>query len=583
MAQSPFQRFFGELKRRKVFRAAGAYLVMAWVAIEVGGTVAPMMGLPAWVPRLVLFLVILGFPIAVGLAWAVDITAAGVRRTDPGAGVDGSGRPGPETRVAASVLVGIGVLGAVLAGGWYLLGAGGAPPVSDRSIAVLPFETLGAEGTSAFTEGVQSGILTRLSNVSDLDVISRTSVMGYRSSAVPVRSIAGELGVTWVVRGEVQEQGDLVLVNARLVNAREDRQVWAHGYEEQLTAENVFQIQSRIATAIIDELQARLTVGEEERVERSPTESIEAYRLYVQGRSHLEERTLEGMRRSLDYFQQAIAVDSSYALAWVGLADAFILLHDYGYEDAARTLPAAATAVSRALELDPRSAEAHASLGLLHGTRGQDEASIRELERAVELRPSYAEAHNWLAWGHLVSGRGDSALERARRAVALDPLAPEPVGNLAWAYLAQGRPADALEEGLRMQELAPALADGRLIEGVALYELGRAAESKPVLRGLVVPWAEPGPALTLALAHVATGDLEEARAMQADFEAASDAFAVGVIHAALGETEAAFAAFDRVETWDDYWPALATYYLYREALASVRGDPRFQGLLRRLD
>ena len=584
MPASPFHRLVHELKRRRVFRAAGAYLVMAWVAIEVAGTVVPIMGLPAWVSRLVLFLLILGFPIAVGLAWAVDLTDGGVRRTEAGAGAapDPGGHDGV-TRIAAAVLVGIGVLAAALAGGWYLVGGVAGRAVADHSIAVLPFETLGAAETSAFTEGVHSGILTRLSSVADLDVISRTSVLGYRSTTAPLRKIAAELGVAWVVRGEVQELGDRVQVNARLVDARADRQVWAEAWEEELTAGNVFQIQSQVATAIIGELQARLTAGEEQRLERQPTGSIEAYRLYVQGRSHLETRTAPAMRRSLNYFHRAIAADSGYALPWVGLADALILLHDYGYESADSTLPAAEAAVDRALKLDPGSAEGHASLGLLYGTRHQSEASIRALERAVELRPSYAEAHNWLAWGHLVMGQEEAALERAARAVALSPLAPETVGNLAWSYLALGRPADALAEGRRMQELEPAFPDGRLVEGVSLYEMGRAAEAKPVVRDLVVPWAGSGPELTLALAHIATGDLARARSLQAELGAASDAFAVAVIHAALGDKEAAFAAFDRVDSWGEYWPTLASRHFYREALASVRADPRFDRILRQLD
>ena len=584
MPRSPFQRLFSELKRRKVFRAAGAYLVMAWVAIEVAGTVAPLMELPEWVPRLVLLLLILGFPVAVGMAWAVDMTEAGLEWTPEAEGDDEAAPPAVApraNRIAATVLVSVGALAAALAGVWYLTG-GGPPPHADHSIAVLPFATLGTEQSSAFTEGVQSGILTRLSNVADLDVISRTSVMSYRAKEVPVSQIARELGVEWVVRGDVQEVGDQVLVNVRLVDARRDRTVWAEAFEEELTAENVFQIQSRIATSIIDELEARLTVGEERRVERAPTGSLEAYRLYVQGRSHLEDRTEEGMRRSLDFFERAIAEDSTYALAWVGFADALVLLVDYGYAGD-ETLPAAEEAVDRALELDPRSAEAHASLGLLYWARDQAGGAIRALERAVDLRPSYAEAHNWLAWMHLVLGHGDRVVRWAERAVQLDPLAPEPVSNLSWGHLVQGQLADALVEARRVQELAPTFPSGYFLEGLALYEMERPAAARQVLRGLSVPWAGSGPLLTLALTYVATGDPGAARAIRTERAAASDHFAVGVIDAALGDIEAAFAAFDRVGDWGAYWPSLASHYLYREVLAPVRADPRFRIILRRID
>ena len=587
MIPPPFQRFFGELKRRKVFRAAGAYLVMGWVAIEVSETVSPLLGLPEWVPRLVLFLLILGFPIAVGLAWAVDITDEGVRRTE---GPEYSEDPGLRSgsakmsRAARALLVGTGLVGAAVVGGWYLLGAGGSPGERlERSIAVLPFETLGTAEPSAFTEGVHSGILTRLAGVSDLDVISRTSVMRYRSEQVPLQEIADRLGVAWAVRGEVQEVGGQVLVNARLLDAREDRQVWAEAYNRELTADNVFRIQSEITTAILSELHARITAGEEERVDRAPTSSLEAYRLYVQGRSYLDSRTPDGMRRSLDFFRRAIAQDSSYALAWVGLADGLTLLHDYGYEPGDSILQRADVAVTRALELDPLSAEAHASRGLLAGTNKRARVSHRELRRAVELRPSYADAHNWLAWGSLMVDDADQALRSALRAVELDPLAPEAVGNLVLAYIAQGRFDQALEEAERLMELEPGLPEGEFYAALALYELDRAAEAKPLLRGLEVPWAGSGPALTLALAHIATGDTVAARTMRAEFEASGDPFAVGVLNAALGDVDAAFAALDRVESWSEYWPTLAGYHLYRDVLGPVRADPRFADVRDRLE
>lgn len=582
------QRLFGELKRRKVFRAAGAYLVMGWVAIEVAETLSPLIGLPDWVPRLVLLLVFLGFPIAVGLAWAVDITEGGVRRTgsqDDAAKEEFTVRKPLRRRsnFGVLVLIGTGVLVAILLGSWYLLGSGDERSSAiDRSIAVLPFETLGTDDASAFTDGVHSGILTRLAGVSDLDVISRTSVMGYRSALVPLPQIASQLDIAWAVRGEVQEIDGQVLVNARLLNAREDRQVWAEGYRRELTADNVFRIQSDIATAVLAELQARLTPGEEERVGRAPTSSLEAYRLYVQGRSYLDSRTVDGMRQSIDFFRQAIARDSSYALPWVGIADALTLLYDYGYQRSESALRRAHDAVARALDLDPRLAEAHASRGLLASTNRQAGVAIRELRRAVELRPSYGEAHTWLAWISLMVNDENQALASALRAVELDPLAPEAVGNLVLSHIAQGQFERALQESQRVFELQPDLPEANFYTALALYELDRADEAKPILEGLVVPWAGSGPALTLALAHVATGDITLARRMRARFEAEGDWFPVAVVSAALGEVDAAFVAFGRVESWSEYWPTLAGHHLYRDVLGPIREDPRFAKVARRL-
>lgn len=609
MSESRLQRLFRELKRRKVFRVAGAYLVAAWIVIEVAETTAPLLALPDWVPRLVLFLVLLGFPVALVLAWALELTPDGVHLTEPSGAESGPGSAGPEpagpeamdaeptgpdgarpgatgragrdvSRLAATVLVGTGVLGAALAGTWYLTGSG-SPRIDDRSLAVLPFETLGAERPTAFTEGVHVGVLTRLSTVADLDVISRTSVLPYSGAARPLPEIAAELGVRWIVRGEVQEVGDQVLVHARLVDARRDRQSWAEDYRRELTAENVFQIQSEIAMTIIDALHGQLTAGEQARVERTPTRDLEAYRLYVQGRQLLDRRTEPAMRESVEYFERAVDHDPGYALARVGLADALILLHDYGHAPDS-VLVHAEAAVERALELDPLLAAAHASRGLLLGTRKQAAAAAREMERAIELRPSYAEAHNWASWGAFMRGEPETALRRARRAVELDPLSPEAVLNLALANLINHRPDRALDEAGRARAIQPDLGDAALYEALVHYHEGRYDAAIRLLQGLTVSWAEPGPGLTLALARLATGDSASARDALRDFDPGRP-FAVGVLHAAIGDPDAAFAAFDRVGEWHDYWPTLAVRYFYPQVWEPLLEDPRYREILDSVD
>ncbi len=484
-------------------------------------------------------------------------------------------------RLGLALGVSLGVLAAV-AGVWYLTGAGGGTDIHDRSIAVLPFETLGQEKATAFTDGVHGDLLTRLSSVSDLSVTSRTSVMRYRTPDKPLPTIARELGVTWVLRGEVQETDDEVQVSARLVNARTDRQVWAQSYRRELTAENLFEIQSEITREIARALETQLSPAEEQQVQRQPTEDLDAYRLYAQGRRQLDQRTEDGMRRAAEYFRQAIARDSSYALAWVGLADALALLAGYGHADPDRVLPRAGDAARRALELWPDLAEAHASLGLLHITRHEGPAAIQELERAVELRPSYAEAHNWLSYLHQLLGRPNDALESAKRAVELNPLSPEAVSNLSLSYIANGEYEKALIEARRVRELHSDWATGLLYEGLALYHLGRFTEAQSVLRNLSVPWAGLGPRATLALALVASGDSSGARELLARIEEAADPFAAGLVHAALGEEEAAFKAFRHVGRWSD-WPTLSVHYYFRDVLDKLRDDPRYRDVLREVD
>ena len=489
--------------------------------------------------------------------------------------VENRGLGRPRIRIAAIVALIAGALGS----GWLALGyRGGGPEVTDRSIAVLPFETLGSEEANTFTKGVHGDLLTRLSHISGLSVTSRISVMRYETADKPLPAIAKELGVAWILNGEVQETANQVQVNARLVNAQTDRQVWAESYQRELTAENLFQIQTEITRRIARELETQLSPAEARQIEQTPTEDLEAYRLYAQGRQLLDQRTAQGLQQALDYFERAISADSSYSLAWVGLSDALLLLHDYGYAEKDGALPGAEYAVHRALELDPQSAEAHASLGLLHSEHRDGPAAIRDLERAIELRPGYAEAHNWLSWVHLLLGDRRESLESAKRAVELDPLSVEAVSNLSLSYLTNGESEKALVESRRMLEIQPAWGTGRFYEGLTLYELGRFVEAASVLEGVSTPWAGPGPDATLALARLAGADTATALSLLTRIRELGDPFAAGLVLAAMGEEEAAFEAFRSVDHWAD-WPTLAVHHLYRNVWAPLSDDPRYDELV----
>ena len=288
------------------------------------------------------------------------------------------------------------------------------------------------------------------------------------------------------------------------------------------------------------------------------------------------------MRRSVDYFRQAIVRDSSYALAWAGLADALWLLEDYGYAEPGSLLPRAGDAARRALALDPDLAEAHASLGMLHFKSREGPDAIRELQLAVDLRASYAEAHNWLSWVLPLVGNPNDALERAKRAVELDPLSPEAVNNLSLSYLFNGEEERAVQEARRTQEISPDFGTGHFYVALALYHVGRLAEAKSILRDLSVPWAGSGPLATLALAHVATGDTTRARELLDHLREVDQPFNMGLVLAALGEEELAFEAFQEVDRWG-YWPTLAARYLFPGVLGPLREDPRYDRLLREVD
>ena len=455
---------------------------------------------------------------------------------------------------------------------------------SPQSVAVLPFENLsGSPMAEPFALGLHDDLLTELSRISALRVIARTSVMRYRDAPKPLPDIARELGVGTIIEGAVQSAGDRLRLNIQMIDARSGAHRWAERYDRELSTGGIFALQTELAGRIASALQAELTPSERAHAVRErATGSLDAYRLYAQGRAHLDQRTEAGMRRALDCFQRAVGLDPSYALAWVGLADTLSLLHDYGYDEAAQVLPQAEQAVRRALALAPDMAEAHASLGEFHVSRRDGPSAIHALRRATELRSSYAEAHNWLGWMSQVMGDREQALLSAERAVGLDPLSPEVTSNVALSLITNGRPAEGLVVARRTYALQPDWTTGRFFEGLALYHIGRFAEAVQVLDNLIVEWAGSGPKLTLALSHAAAGDHESARRVKDEFVAGEDHYAAGLVQLALGTRHQAEASFRSVTCWD-YWPALSLHHLYPDVFEVIREDPLHDWMLHQVE
>lgn len=272
----------------------------------------------------------------------------------------------------------------------------------------------------------------------------------------------------------------------------------------------------------------------------------------------------------------------------MGLADALTLLSSYGHAAPDSVLPQARRAVERALQLNPRSSAAHASLGLLHAEQGRGPAAIRELQQAVELRPSYAEAHNWLSWYAYLLGRPQEGLESARRAVESDPLSPEAVSNVAFGYLTTGHLKRALVAARRAREMQPDYPTARLYEATTLHHLDRLDDARRALRGLEVPWARSAPRALRALVDVAKGDSASADSILRELRAeAENGFYPGVVHAALGERDSAFAAFRRIEGWGRSpllaWPNMSLRYLHPGALGPLRDEEEYEALIREID
>src|SRR4051812_44928939 len=343
--------FFVELKRRNVYKVAVAYAIVGWLLVQVATQVFPFLEIPNWIVRLVIVLVAVGFPIALIIAWAFELTPEGIKRTEDADLAKKQPRGG-----AWIYIVIIGVLlsvGLFLAGRYTGRGSAPATELSAKSIAVLPFDNLSRDPDNAFfAEGVQDEILTRLAKVADLKVIARTSTQKFKSAPENLPEIAKQLGVLNILEGSVQKANDQVRVNVQLINALTNAHLWADIYDRKLT--DIFVVESDIAKSIADTLQAKLSSSAEHVLASRPTENPEAHELYLKGRYFWNRRTGANLQKAADYFQQAIGKDPGYALAFSGLADCHVLLPAYSElgSNPRDELPKALEAAHKAVELD---------------------------------------------------------------------------------------------------------------------------------------------------------------------------------------------------------------------------------------
>src|SRR5438270_1413725 len=357
-------KFFAEVKRRNVYKVAIAYGALAWLLTEIATQVFPFFEIPNWVVRLVVLVVIAGFPIAVVVAWAFELTPEGLKRTEIADAEYPLGRSPKRAWIYIVIIAGAISVGVFFLGRYTARRAeGGGPGASslpEKSIAVLPFDNLSRDPDNAyFAEGVQDEILTRLAKVADLKVISRTSTEKYKSAPDNLREIAKQLAVANILEGSVQKAQDQVRVNVQLINAMTDAHLWADTYDRKLI--DIFAVESDIAKTIANTLEAKLSGSEKRAIAAQPTENTEAHDLYLKGRYFWNKRTVNDFKTAIGYFEQAINKDAGFALAYAGLADSYTLLSGYGGAGPEESFPRAKTAAKKALELDDTLAEAHAS------------------------------------------------------------------------------------------------------------------------------------------------------------------------------------------------------------------------------
>lgn len=448
-------RFIAELKRRNVFRIAAAYALSAWILIEAGSVLLPTFGATEAFFRGYVVVVIAGFVVAVVLAWLFEWTPEGVKLDRGAAEATPSEAPArPAAGRLNYVIIGLLVVALTVSIAFNVIEPPGTAQAAPRSIAVLPFDSLGSDPEhAAFADGIHDDLLTRLASIRSLKVISRTSVLEYRNTTKNVRQIGEELGVEAVLEGSVQRAGDNVRINLQLIDAQNDRHLWAETYYRVLTLENIFSIQQEISEAVAATLRATLSPEERARVEATPTRDLRAYRLFKEGRHNLYQREVESLRQARAQFAEAVRLDPGFAAAYAGLAESIVLLWnnhaDLPQEEA---IAAAEESLGRALELDPDLADAHAVRGLLNaqvwsadrrqGTRNvAAEAAFR---RALELNPNHASAWMWFASLRDQEERLDEAIELYQRAMEVDPLARIPYANLPLIYAKRGEHGAAM-------------------------------------------------------------------------------------------------------------------------------------------
>jgi TolB-like protein/class 3 adenylate cyclase/Tfp pilus assembly protein PilF len=460
-----------------------------------------------------------------------------------------------------------------------------AQPADTRSIAVLPFANMSADPENEFfSDGLTEDILTRLSRISSLKVISRTSVMQYKNTTKNMRRIGQELGVANLLEGSVRKVGDRVRITAQLIEAAGDGHLWAESYDRQIS--DIFAVQSDVADQIARALEATITPSEKQQILRSPTQDMDAYQLYLQGRFLLGKRTEACLQSAIDRFERAIQLDPLYGEAYAGVADCYTLLATFEYLSAREAFPKARSFAEQALAKNPLLAEAHASLGLVKFQHDWDWAEAeRELQLAIALNPNYATGHHFYADFLKGLGRFEEAYREIRQAQELDPLSlaiSSGVGHVLYLSRQYDRAIEAYRHTL---ELDPTFLQARLWFGRPLLQKGMYAEAVAELTQAVqLSGASTMSLSVLAHAHAASGNLEEAHRLLAEVQERATrqyvpAYWIGLIYVGMRDNDQAIAWLERAFEERSAWLAWANV---EPRFDSLREDPRFANLLRRV-
>ena len=510
--------FFAELKRRNVYKVAVAYAIVAWLLIQAASILFPTFEAPAWVMKVFVTAVILGFPVALIFAWAFEITPEGIKRADEVSPDESM------TRRRSWKLTAIIVLVAVVAAGLLIfqftrkanVNTKVNVAVDSKSVAVLPFENLSSDKENAFfAQGIQDEIITTLSKIGGLRVISRTSTANYKSAPENLPEIARELRVANVLEGSVQKSGDRVHINVQLIQADTDAHLWAQSYDRQLI--DIFAVEAEVAKRIADALSATLSPQEKARVETKPTENSDAYVLYLRGREYQTrpDNFLQDFRSAARYFEQAIALDPNFALAHARLSAVTSQIYHW-FEPTEATKQKAHAEALESLRLQPNLGEGHAALGLyLYYEEADYEGALREFRLAAETLPNDGDVGLYIAAVLRRQGRLTEAIAAYKRAEAIDPRNQVTLYDASQTYFGLRDWSNALRGLDRVLELAPDSLNVKIQRGyVEFFAKGNTASIKAALESIPAN-VDPDGVVTFARWDVSLMDRDPAAAERA--------------------------------------------------------------------
>jgi TolB-like protein len=573
--------FFAELKRRNVYKVAVAYAVVGWLLVQVATQVFPFFEIPNWAVRLVVLAIVIGFPVALVIAWAFELTPQGIKRTKD---VNVASTAVSKNRAWIYVVV----VGAALSVGVFFIGRYTAGHVTPRqsevavagpskSIAVLPLiNESGDPKDEYFSDGLSEELIAALAQISGLKVIGRSSSFRFKDRKEEPKTIGEQLRVSTLLEGTVRKQGDRVRIVAELINAADGIALWTQTFDREL--KDIFAVQEEIASKVASSLKATL-LGSEQRAAANP-KNAEAHNAYLLGHYYLQRRNLDDYRKAVGYFDQAIRLDPDYALAYAERSETWTLIGDLTGEGKT-AWPKARNDAERAVAIAPTLAETHGALGfVLFFAEWKFAEGLNELNRAKELSPGNATANDLLARYSVYVGKLDEAERQARRAVELDPLSASAQNNLARILYIRNKLEEADAAARKAVELQPTQASGHRYQVFIAIERG---DSETALREAQLEPDENYRRFELALAYYASGGRSAADPALAELIATSRdklAYQIAQVYAVRREKDKAFEwlqiAFDTHDTG-------MLGLLIDPLLRNLRDDPRYDAFIAKMN